>query len=289
MPHSAPLSRPTSWQKFPESKRSSRTSSILLPTSSRNGLRPLSRLSERLVPLDEDVEVIFNHIEDPDDDEDDYYQEDPEPEDTIRGPAVFSPDQAYSRPPSVLRSPVHAIATPRPSLLFAIASDDVEEVRKVLQSGEAGPNDDVGPQSALAFTLTANNLNHKMEIVKLLLAYGANPSTLREQESCSSSSADHSEYDGGRGTPSMTAVIENADPATRYYIARAEAPQTRRTSALIHRSFFRPLAKVRYDLIGQDRALEQLFRVLGMPTVSPIVVLLCGKPSDELSSFALLT
>ena len=278
MPHSAPLSRPMSWQKFPDSRRSSRTSSIHL-SSTRSSLRPSSRLSERLVPLDENAEVIFNHTED----ENDYQFEDPELEDTVHVPAVHSPERVYTRPPSVLHSPVHAIATPRPSLLFAIASDDVEEVRKVLESGEAGPNDDVGPQSALAFALTANNLNHKMEIVKLLLAHGANPTTLRDADHSATSSSGHSEFDGGRGTPSMAAVIESADPATRYYIARAEAPQTRRTSALIHRSFFRPLAKVRYDLIGQDRALEQLFRVLGMPTVSPIVVLLCGELLDELS------
>ena len=62
----------------------------------------------------------------------------------------------------------------------------------------------------------------------------------------------------------------------RYYIERADSPQTRRASALIHRSYFRPLARVRYDLIGQDRALEQLFRVLSMPSMAPIVVLLCG-------------
>ncbi len=62
----------------------------------------------------------------------------------------------------------------------------------------------------------------------------------------------------------------------RYYIERADSPQTRRASALIHRSYFRPLTRVRYDLIGQDRVLEQLFRVLSMPSMAPIVVLLCG-------------
>ena len=82
---------------------------------------------------------------------------------------------------------------------------------------------------------------------------------------------------------SLRLLIEDPDPleeldhATKYYIKRAEAPQTRRASALIHRSFFRPLARVRYDLVGQDRALEQLFRVLSMPMTAPIVVLLCGE------------
>lgn len=67
----------------------------------------------------------------------------------------------------------------------------------------------------------------------------------------------------------------------RYYVARADAPHTRRTSALIHRSFFRPLTRVRYELVGQDRALEQLFRVLSIHSrqlsSTPIVVLLCGE------------
>ncbi|CAL1705742.1 unnamed protein product [Somion occarium] len=282
MPHSAPLSRPTSWHRFPDSKRSSRAST---PLFTPNNLRPSSRLSERLSVLDERAEVDFAQ-HDEDDDDYHYQHDEPDVDDTIRGVAVSSAEPIYSRPSSVLRSPIHAIATPRPTLLFAIASDNVDEVRKVLQSGEAGPNDDVGPQSALAFTLTANNLHHKMEIIKLLLAHGANPSTLRDSDNISSSSPAQSGYNNGRVTPALSSVLEKADPATRYYIARAEAPQTRRASALIHRSFFRPLAKVRYDLIGQDRALEQLFRVLSMPTVSPIVVLLCGPSGHGKSLLA---
>ena len=69
-------------------------------------------------------------------------------------------------------------------------------------------------------------------------------------------------------------------PGHRYFVARADAAHTRQTSQLIYRSFFRPLTRVRYDVIGQDWALEQLFRVLSMHSqklaVAPIVVLLCG-------------
>ncbi|TCD68469.1 hypothetical protein EIP91_010755 [Steccherinum ochraceum] len=212
-----------------------------------------------------------------------------EMDDTIRGIAPFrSSSPARSRPPSVLHSPVHAIATPRPTLLFAIASDDVEAVRHVLESGEAGPNDDVGPQSALAFAVTSNQLKHKQEIIKLLLAHGANPSALNELQAAAatSRSVSPSESQPGGHTPAPPGVLESLDPATRYFISRAEAPQTRRTSALIHRSFFRPLAKVRYDLIGQDRALEQLFRALSMPTAAPIVVLLCGPSGHGKSLLA---
>lgn len=63
-------------------------------------------------------------------------------------------------------------------------------------------------------------------------------------------------------------------------MTRADSSHTHRTSALIQRSFFRPLTRVRYELVGQDRALEQLFRVLSIHsqqlTAAPIVVLLCG-------------
>ncbi|GJE96411.1 hypothetical protein PsYK624_126080 [Phanerochaete sordida] len=241
-------------------------------------IRSSSRLSEPIRPIPEDEEY---------DDDDDA---DPRSELTVRvdrdPPMASAPP--YARPSSVasFHESVHAIATPRPTLLFAIASDNVDEVRRVLESGEAGPNDDVGPQSALAFALTAANLAHRKDIVKLLLAHGANPASLRVQpehsaRSSVSSFAQAADVDGINPD-----LLENLDPATRYYIARADAPQTRRASSLIHRSFFRPLTRVRFDLIGQDRALEQLFRVLSMPTMAPIVVLLCGPSGHGKSLLA---
>ena len=156
----------------------------------------------------------------------------------------------------------------------------------MLESGKAGPNDHAGPQSALAFTLTNDKLKNKMEIVKALLAFGADPSSLNNPElnppqRPGSSLSNDTEAEGTRDVlaPQST-LLEGMDPATRYYVARANAPSTRRTSQLIHRSFFRPLTRVRYDLIGQDCALEQLFRVLSMHSqqlsIAPIVVLLCG-------------
>ncbi|KAG2350087.1 P-loop containing nucleoside triphosphate hydrolase protein [Suillus weaverae] len=169
-----------------------------------------------------------------------------------------------------------------PTLLFAIASDDVNEVRQVLESGEAGPNDQVGPQSALAFTLTNDKLSHKNEIIKALLAYGADPSALRNPEL--NPSAQVSE-----GMPLDLSSLF-AHPFLRYYVTRADSTHTRQTSQLIYRSFFRPLTKVRYDLIGQDWVLEQLFRVLSMHSqrlaVAPIVVLLCGPSGHGKSLLA---
>lgn len=151
---------------------------------------------------------------------------------TIRNPirpqSVIPHTAPTSRSSSALGSSVHAIATPRPTLMFAIASDDVEEVRRVLESGEAGPNDQLGPQSALAFTLTNDRLMHKMEIVKELLAYGANPASLHNPEmnpphsaSIFASGSDHGREAGGWPlvvTPPPTTTMDGMDPATRYVL-----------------------------------------------------------------------
>ena len=106
--------------------------------------------------------------------------------------------------------PVHAIATPRPTLLFALASDDVEEVRRVLETGEAGVNDDVGPQSALAFTLSNPQLKNKMQMVKLLLAYGADTSVLHDPEE-----EEREERSSRPGSGRLSKLLEDVDPATR--------------------------------------------------------------------------
>ncbi|OAX41570.1 P-loop containing nucleoside triphosphate hydrolase protein [Rhizopogon vinicolor AM-OR11-026] len=178
---------------------------------------------------------------------------------------------------------------PKPTLLFAIASDDVNQVRQVLESGDAGPNDQVGPQSALAFTLTNDQLSHKNEIVKALLAYGADPSALRNPGLNPSPEGGEISESGSHSQPAET-TPEGMDPATRYYVTRADTTHTRQTSQLIYRSFFRPLTRVRYDLIGQDWVLEQLFRVLSMHSqrlsVAPIVVLLCGPSGHGKSLLA---
>ncbi|KAI0929343.1 hypothetical protein AcV5_006638 [Taiwanofungus camphoratus] len=267
-PLSAPVSCRSPWQNPSYSRLSS---SSLQHLHIDKYFRSESRLSEPAILYE--------------DEEDESERDTTDLDETIRRP-VSSLAGPLPRPSSVLRSPVHAIATPRPTLLFALASDNVDEVRRVLESGEAGPNDDVGPQSALAFTLTAKQLSHKMEMVKLLLAYGADPSTVENVGSGQNDglpSADCERNPSSTGAGSQPLDI---DPATRYYIARAGAPQTRRTSALIHRSFFRPLARVRYDLVGQDRVLEQLFRALSMPSMAPIVVLLCGPSGHGKSLLA---
>lgn len=143
------------------------------------------------------------------------------PDDTIRN---LMPGAPYSAPVirsvSTIPSPRHAIATPPPTLLFAIASDDVAQVKRVLQSGDAGPNDHVGPQSALAFTLTNDKLKHKMEIVKALLAFGADPSALKNPELNPPQRgvlSDDGEVEVDANVPPTT-LLEGMDPATRYVL-----------------------------------------------------------------------
>ncbi|TDL24895.1 P-loop containing nucleoside triphosphate hydrolase protein [Rickenella mellea] len=181
---------------------------------------------------------------------------------------------------STSRSHVTSISTPRPTLLFAIASDDVSQVRRVLEAGDASPNDQVGPQSALAFTLMNEQLKQKDKIARTLLAYGADPSSL-----------DASEEEGGMGSAiGGLRFAPELDNLFRYCIAMAKAAHTRQAAAYIQGSDFRSLTGLRFDLIGQDRALEQLFRVLGMhaqqSTPNPLVMLYCGPSGSGKSHLA---
>ncbi|THV03952.1 P-loop containing nucleoside triphosphate hydrolase protein, partial [Dendrothele bispora CBS 962.96] len=187
-------------------------------------------------------------------------------------------------------------ATPRPpALLFALASDNPDEVRRVLENdgnnndtttANAGSdqstvdaNGTIGPnaQSALEFTLTNEGLKNKLDIVKVLLGYGADPAK--------AGLGPQGQTDG----QDVKSTIE-MDDATRYYISRADAQLTRRTAALMQRSVFRPLARARYRLVGQDRALEQLFRMLSMYSEkissNPVVVFLCGPSGHGKSLLA---
>lgn len=139
-------------------------------------------------------------------------QEIDEHDSTILRPIQSKHEDDWTCPASILAAPAHAIATPKPTLLFAIASDNVDQVREVLESGEAGPNDSVGPQSALAFTLTNDKLAHKQEIVKALLAYGANPSALRN---LALNPVPHKEGGDELSAPPPETTMEGMDPATR--------------------------------------------------------------------------
>jgi hypothetical protein len=186
------------------------------------------------------------------------------------------------------------------SLMFAIASDDAKSVHHVLEHGHADPNEPMGPQSALAFALTNERLAHKLDIVKALLAYGADPMALRNPMSNPPHRNTSVADDPMLLSPPPTTTLEVMDPAMRYvpvralviayclyvyggryYVSRAEASQTRRVSKLLQASLFRPLGRVRYEIVGQDQVFEQLFTVLNQRSrthsAAPLVILLCGK------------
>ncbi|KAF4615198.1 hypothetical protein D9613_002613 [Agrocybe pediades] len=249
---------------------------------STNYSRPSSRLSERYFPEEDD-----------EDDENETFTRTDLYGETIRRPVSPAPHTApIPRTQSTIYPPAFAIDTPKPTLMFAVASDNVEQVRQVLQNGEANPNDCVGPQSALEFALTNDKLANKLDIVKTLLAFGADPSVVKSNKSPEGQNKEGGDISRS-ASPSENrprGLLEDLDPATKYYLERADAVHTRRISVLIQRSFFRPLTRVRYELIGQDRALEQLFRVLSMHSrelaVTPMVVMLCGPSGHGKSLLA---
>lgn len=179
VPKSAPLSRPDGWMDSPSNGR-------------RSHFRVSSRLSEPPSSPQSFQEVS---VTDPQVyDTDDY---------TIRGPIPIG--TPIPLPPRPLSS---SITTPKPSLMFAIASDDVQQVRQVLERGEASPNDNAGPQSALAFAITNDQLSQRLEIVKTLLAFGADTSSL------------HKELGSPRANDAKlpASALDQMDAATRYIL-----------------------------------------------------------------------
>ncbi|KAF9255719.1 P-loop containing nucleoside triphosphate hydrolase protein, partial [Marasmius fiardii PR-910] len=194
-------------------------------------------------------------------------------------------------------TPATASSVKRPTLLFAIASDDPVEVQKVLEEAPTvtdlvTANDAVGPQSqsALEFVLTNDGLKNKLDIVKVLLGYGADPVMAGFKGTESGFSGDRVEVGNSDG----------ADVDAKYYLSRATSTITRKTAALLQRSVFQPLQRMRYEIIGQDRALEQLFRVLSVHQSTrtsgsktghghrqpPLVVFLCGPSGHGKSLLA---
>jgi hypothetical protein len=152
--------------------------------------------------------------------EDENKGEDTNYDHTIQQPLpAVSHTAPVSRTASVIRPPMYAIATPPPALMFAIASDDVHQVRRVLENGGAGPNDPVGPQSALAFALTNDQLSHKVEIVKTLLAYGADPAVLKKE---GLAFPPRTQDDNIAMPPPSNPLMDALDPAIRYTLLSSQ-------------------------------------------------------------------
>ena len=226
-PSSAPETRPPSWHNRFSRKsllqRHSRHFSSVVDEQQPHHARSESRLSEPADFFDERQEDEYNGYDAADQADETIRRAVSANPSNPRNSSIFAAQQQtvqqkrlsavsvrQSRRESLIVEPVHAIATPRPTLLFALASDDVQEIQRVLESGEAGVNDDVGPQSALAFTLSNPQLKNKMQMVKLLLAYGADTSVLHDPEE-----EEREERSSRRGSSRLSKLLENVDPATR--------------------------------------------------------------------------
>jgi len=108
--------------------------------------------------------------------------------------------------------------------MFAIASDNVEQVKQVLESGGVNPNEAVGPQSALAFTLTNDKLTNKLEIVKALLAYGADPEFVKRLEVPTLGSIEDRDK-AAKETNEKPVLVEDLDHATRLEVIKDSGMQ----------------------------------------------------------------
>ncbi|KIK71124.1 hypothetical protein GYMLUDRAFT_147922 [Collybiopsis luxurians FD-317 M1] len=262
-PNSAPLARPPTWEGKPEESAKSGSVRSVSTSASR---RPAKKDRERTSPVRSRRSSSAASL-------------------SVPQPGHQSSKNTPARRDTSLGSvheplPSPRASTPQPTLLFAIASDNPEEVERVLERGDdnaknvpINANDTIGPQaqSALEFTLENEGLKNKLGIVKKLLGYGADPGKVNLNQGKTDGEAE-------------------LDAATKYYLDRADTVTTRRIDALMQRSVFRPLIRMRYGIIGQDRALEQLYRVLSIHSEkisrSPVVVFLCGPSGHGKSMLA---
>ncbi|KAG8941256.1 hypothetical protein FRC04_004658 [Tulasnella sp. 424] len=206
-------------------------------------------------------------------------------------------------------------AVAKPLLFFAIASDDVKEVERLLSSGEANANDRAGPDDlpALLFTMGNEGLKNKNEIIKTLLAYGADPSVLQQfnghanrpstSSHPSTGSQNSVDDEGGEDRRSSVMTVRQAErskspsptrqitmgmnPEIDYYLTRVTEMPEKQLDAL-RKAGFDPLARMPFKMIGQDLVLQELLRVLARHSArggsTPVSIIFAG-PSGHGKSF----
>ncbi|KAF8582296.1 P-loop containing nucleoside triphosphate hydrolase protein [Ramaria rubella] len=177
--------------------------------------------------------------------------------------------------------------SPRPQLLFAIASDQPTEVERLLSTGMASANETTGSGTGLLeFTVSNEGLKHKTEIVKVLLKYGADPNALKRDDNL------EDPKEPQRSLVLNKKMEEGMNPALKYYLNRPLSLDVDSKPALeaLQQSSFAPLARARFDIIGQDRVLDEFYRVLGTHSKrkgkNALVILLCGASGHGKSLLA---
>ncbi|KDQ15714.1 hypothetical protein BOTBODRAFT_108216 [Botryobasidium botryosum FD-172 SS1] len=183
---------------------------------------------------------------------------------------------------------VSATTPSRPLLFFAMGSDTPAEVERLLVTGEADANERAGPQDlpALVFALTNDQLEHKTEIVKTLLAHGADPAVV---EHLASSSPDSADSDDESDSPLAVKVKEAMNPAIRYYLGR-QLPVPIRQQELLKEAGFESLLRARFCIVGQDHALNELVRAIAIQCrqrkMKPLSIIFSGPSGHGKSLLA---
>lgn len=185
----------------------------------------------------------------------------------------------YLVTPTSSRAPspyLTASSTPRPTLLFALASDDPHRVSRALlpdgdddddvpTANDTVPTEDGFDTCALDYTLqSSDRLVHWRSIVAVLLGFGASP-------------------------PDPEDDLDEYDIVLRYNLHLAAQEETVAMLELIRKSkSFAALGRLRFEMIGQQRVLEGLFKGLRRWEITrerarvqkkqhnPVVIMLCG-------------
>ncbi|KAG8927338.1 hypothetical protein FRC02_008299 [Tulasnella sp. 418] len=117
---------------------------------------------------------------------------------TFSPPGLSASLASHSRSSSIASNGTN---TDRPLLFWALASDNIEEVERLLASGEASANDKAGPLDlpALVFAMENDGLKNRTEMVKMLLEYGADPAALANVSHNNGGGTSGEEADGEDG------------------------------------------------------------------------------------------
>lgn len=192
-----------------------------------------------------------------------------------------------------------ASLVPTPNLFFALASDSPDQVSSLLQSNQATANDTAGPNDlpALVFSLTNDKLKNKTEIVKTLLAHGADPSVVQhlvpkdDDGDTEEDDDDDGETDGDDDeSPLADQLKQSINPAIKYYLGREETATKKQVEAL-QEGHYEPLLRARFHLIGQDLALQEMMRAIAShsrrrSSVASLALVLTGPSGHGKSHLA---
>ncbi|KAG9000115.1 hypothetical protein FRB93_012879 [Tulasnella sp. JGI-2019a] len=224
-------------------------------------------------------------------------------------------NHSHSSTSSISSASTSSAVSKPPLLFWALASDNVSEVERLLASGEATANDKAGPDDlpALLFTMQNEALKNRTEIVKTLLAYGADPSVLQElassggQDLASSSESDgpvdeEGDEEGRRDSMTTVKGVQKRDsrrvsdqvkrdrrmsrritmgmnPAIDYYMTRMPELPPKQLEAL-RKAGFDPLTRTPFHMVGQDLVLQELLRVLARhaqrDSTTPVSIIFAG-------------